>query len=202
MTKIQYSELPTGLHVAVDKQGRQTVIYLLPGLTRAERRAALTRVRRSSRMGHGPDLPPLSLAVGVGADRLRTTVRTGAAAMRCHPVLLPPLVLVSIGLVFALVTFARQPIPPGTSRPPVVVSGINRDRPGTAGAEDLHAAQSATNQAGATASASRVGASIAFAAAVTGSAPASNPFAVVFRGHHANLHRFAKLSGWPQTSSS
>src|SRR5215469_10004348 len=127
--------------------------------------------------------------------------RVRSAAPRCHPVLLPPLVLVSIGIVFALVTFARQPIPPGTSRPPVVASGINRDRPGTAEAEDLHAAQSAKNQAGATASASRVGASIAFDAAVTGSAPASNPFAVVFRGHHANLRRFAKLSGWPQTSN-
>jgi hypothetical protein len=107
MVKIRYSELPAGLHVRAEARGRDTVIYLLPGLTPAQRRAALIRVRSSSRMGHGPRLPAASMAMAVGADRLRTTVTNGAAAMRGHPVLLlPPLILlVSGAIVFVLMSF-------------------------------------------------------------------------------------------------
>jgi hypothetical protein len=131
MVKIRYSELPAGLHVRAEARGRDTVIYLLPGLTPAQRRAALIRVRSSSRMGHGPRLPAASMALAVGADRLRTTVTNGAAAMRGHPVLLlPPLILlVSGAIVFVLMSFvtltvhehdrAQNPAPsltiPGTS---------------------------------------------------------------------------------------
>lgn len=107
MVKIRYSELPAGLHVSAEKRGRHTVIYLLPGLTAAQRRAALIRVRSSARMGRGPRLPAVSMAVALGSDRLRTTVRNGAAAMRGHPLLLlPPLILlVSGAIVFVLMSF-------------------------------------------------------------------------------------------------
>src|ERR1700723_3335145 len=107
MVKIRYSELPAGLHVRAEARGRDTVIYLLPGLTPAQRRAALIRVRSSSRMGHGPRLPAASMAMAVGADRLRPTVPNGAAARRGPPVLLlPPLILlVSGAIVFVLMSF-------------------------------------------------------------------------------------------------
>jgi hypothetical protein len=107
MVKIRYSELPAGLHVSAERRGRHTIIYLLPGLTAAQRRAALIRVRSSARMGHGPRLPAVSMAIALGSDRLCTTVRNGAAAMRGHPLLLlPPLVLlVSGGIVFVLMSF-------------------------------------------------------------------------------------------------
>jgi hypothetical protein len=107
MVKIRYSELPAGLHVSAERRGRHTIVYLLPGLTAAQRRAALIRVRSSARMGHGPRLPAVSMAVALGSDRLRTTVRNGAAAMRGHPLLLlPPLILlVSGGIVFLLMSF-------------------------------------------------------------------------------------------------
>ena len=42
MVKIRYSELPAGLHVRAEARGRDTVIYLLPGLTPAQRRAIVT----------------------------------------------------------------------------------------------------------------------------------------------------------------
>jgi hypothetical protein len=107
MVKIRYSELPAGLHVSAERRGRHTIVYLLPGLTAAQRRAALIRVRSSARMGHGPRLPAVRMAVALGSDRLRTTVRNGAAAMRGHPLLLlPPLILlVSGGIVFLLMSF-------------------------------------------------------------------------------------------------
>jgi hypothetical protein len=113
MVKIRYSELQSGLHVSTSGQGWRTVIYLKPGLTTAERRAALIRVRSSSRMGHGPDLPPLGLAIALGTDALRTIAGNGLAAMRRHPVLLlPPLILlVSTGIVFVLMSFVTLTVP-------------------------------------------------------------------------------------------
>jgi hypothetical protein len=146
MAKIRYSELPAGLHVSATRHGRRTIIYLKPGLTPAERRAALVRVRSSGRMGHGPELPPLSMAVAVGSDRLRTTLRNGAAAMRSHPLLLlPPLVLlVSTAIVFVLMSFVtltlhRHPSaatgqnPAPVSVQPTQHAGSRPGEPGSAG---------------------------------------------------------------------
>jgi hypothetical protein len=114
MVKIRYSELPAGLHVVVEADGRGAIIYLLPGLTPAQRRAALIRARSSARMGQGPPLPALGMAAAVAADRARTTVINGAAAMRRHPMLLlPPLiVLVSGALVVVLTSVVTLAIPP------------------------------------------------------------------------------------------
>jgi hypothetical protein len=113
MVKIRYSELSAGLHVSAESNGRHTVIYLQPGLTPAQRRAALIRVRSGARMGHGPRLSAAGMVLAVGADRLRTTVRNGAAAMRGHPLLLlPPLiVLVSGAIVFVLMSFVTLTVP-------------------------------------------------------------------------------------------
>jgi hypothetical protein len=58
MIRIRRSALPPGLFARAEAQGRSTVIYLLPGLPAADRRAALLRLRRNGRLGYGPALPP------------------------------------------------------------------------------------------------------------------------------------------------
>jgi hypothetical protein len=114
MVKIRYSELPSGLHVSATKHGRRAIIYLKPGLTHAERHAALVRVRSSGRMGHGPRLHALGLAVAIGADWVRGTTRNGVTAVRSHPLLLlPPLILlVSTAIVFILMSFVTLTMAP------------------------------------------------------------------------------------------
>jgi hypothetical protein len=137
MVKIRYSELPAGLHVIAEADSRGTVVYLLPGLTPAQRRAALARARSSGRMGQGPALPALSMVAAIGADRVRTATRTSAAAMRRHPMLLlPPLaVLVSGALVVTLMSFATVTSgPPGKAAPGQLPTlGINGGQPGSGG---------------------------------------------------------------------
>ncbi len=120
VVKIRYSDLPSGLHVSVERRGRSTIIYLLPGLTADQRHAALSRVRSSGRVGQGPRLPAISMALAVAEDRLRMTVRNGAAAMRGHPILLlPPLILlVSAAIVFVLMSFVTLTVrPPAAAGP-------------------------------------------------------------------------------------
>ena len=55
MIRIRYrgpNELSPGLHAAAEQRGRRTTVYLLSGLTAAERRSALRRLRLTARMGH------------------------------------------------------------------------------------------------------------------------------------------------------
>jgi hypothetical protein len=98
--KIRYADLPGGLHVRVATSGNDTIIYLLPGLTTVQRRAALRRARSSARMGHGPGLPSAGVAGAVMADGVRTTLRNVAGAMRIHPgIFVPPIVIISFAAV-------------------------------------------------------------------------------------------------------
>lgn len=88
MIKIRYrdaDELSPGLHAAAVTQGRNTIVFLLPGLNAAERRAALRRLRLSARMGYCPPLPPAQLALALVADRIRTTVGQLGTLVRSHP---------------------------------------------------------------------------------------------------------------------
>ena len=151
MVKIRYSELPPGLHVSATRDGRRTVIYLLPGLTPLERRAALIRVRSGARMGLGPELPRLSMTLALGADRMRTTVRNGVAAMRVHPVLLlPPLILLTSGAV-VLSSFVTLTVnqPQATGSAPAVTYGTPISRTGAGLAElHAHAGQNAVRRGG------------------------------------------------------
>ena len=119
MVNIRYSELPAGLHVRVESDGRRTLIYLLPGLTSDQRKAALLRVRSSARMGQGPELPALAMTRAIAADRITTTVRNSLAATRRHPMLvLPPLVLlVSGAIVLVMLSFVRLTIPVDNQTP-------------------------------------------------------------------------------------
>ena len=106
MIKIRYSELPAGLHVRVETRGRNTIIYLLPGLTLAQRRAALLRARRSASMGYGPQLPMASVAGAIARDRTWATMRNGTAAFRAHPILLLPMVVVLSAMMVYIMTSA------------------------------------------------------------------------------------------------
>ena len=88
MIKIRYrdaDELSPGLHAAAVSQGRNTIVFLLPGLTAAERRSALRRLRLSARMGYCPPLPRAQLALALMADRIRTTVGQLGTLVRSHP---------------------------------------------------------------------------------------------------------------------
>jgi len=102
--KIRYADLPGGLHARAEARGRHTVIYLLPGLTVPQRRAALRRLRSSARMGRGPRLSGAGIVRAMAADRVRTNVKNAAAALRVHPgILAPPLVLsVAAAVAFVL----------------------------------------------------------------------------------------------------
>lgn len=101
MIKIRYADLPSGLHVRTEARGKDTIIYLLPGLTVEQRRAALRRVRSSARVGQGPPLSRAGLARAVVADRMMTTVRNMAGALRVHPAMFVPLIVILLSAAVA-----------------------------------------------------------------------------------------------------
>jgi hypothetical protein len=153
LIKIRYADLPAGLHVRAERSGRSTVIYLLPGLSHTERRAALLRARSSASMGHGPRLPAAGVAAAVARDRAGATARNGAAAFRAHPLLLLPPVLIVASATLAYVMLSTVSItfpqsvpggparsapagpPPragaGTSSPAGASAPLNRPEPGS-----------------------------------------------------------------------
>ncbi|MGH3068538.1 MAG: hypothetical protein ACRDMI_08125 [Streptosporangiaceae bacterium] len=85
MIKIRYADLPQGRHAHVHTAGRRPVIYLLPGLSPAQRRDALRRLIRTSRQGYGPRLRAPGVRFAVARDVTKTTARNGLAAVRFHP---------------------------------------------------------------------------------------------------------------------
>jgi hypothetical protein len=88
MIKVRYrdsNELSPGLHAAAERHGRTTMVYLLSGLTKPQRRSALRRLRLSARMGHCPGLPAGQLALALFADRIRTGIGRAGAVLRLHP---------------------------------------------------------------------------------------------------------------------
>ena len=110
MIKIRYrdpNELSPGLHAAAERHGRSTTVYLLPGLSAAQRRAALRRLKISARRGYDPKLPAPQLAVALAADRIRTTVGRAGAVFRSHPAgSTVPVMVVSAGAIAFLVLSA------------------------------------------------------------------------------------------------
>jgi hypothetical protein len=101
--KIRYSDLPTGLHARTVVAGRHVFLYLLPGLSAAERRAAIRRARSNGQVGHGPRLPAAGLATAVVADRIRITIGNAVAAVRTHPGFFVPVTIVlsvAVGYLF------------------------------------------------------------------------------------------------------
>ena len=121
MIKIRYSDLPQGRHAHVHMAGRRSVIYLLPGLSPAQRRDALDRLIRTSRQGYGPRLRAPGVRFAVTRDVTKTTVRNALAAVRCHPAGSTALAaLIAAGVIcyafFVTVTVRFTPHPAG---PPV-----------------------------------------------------------------------------------
>src|SRR5580658_8267966 len=106
MIKIRYrdpNELSPGLHAEAERHGRITTVYLLTGLTAAERRAALRRLRISARMGYCPALP-----LALFADRIMTGVAHAGAVFRLHPAgsTVPVMVLSAGAVAFLLFSTA------------------------------------------------------------------------------------------------
>jgi hypothetical protein len=103
MIKIRYrdpNELSPGLHAAAERHGRSTTIYLLAGLSSAQRRAALRRLTISARRGYDPKLPAAQLALALLADGIRTTVGRAGAVFRSHPAgSTVPVMVVSAGAI-------------------------------------------------------------------------------------------------------
>jgi hypothetical protein len=84
--RIRYSsELQPGLNGHAARLDRATVVYLLPGLTPAERAATLRRLHQHGRMGIGPALPRWQLGLALLADRVRTAFGQAGAIVRTHP---------------------------------------------------------------------------------------------------------------------
>src|SRR6266568_1369626 len=107
MIRVRYrdsNEFSPGLHAAAERHGRTTVVYLLTGLTKPERRSALRRLRLSARMGHCPRLPSGQLALALFADRIRTGIGRAGAVLRLHPAgsTLPVMVLSGGAIAFLL----------------------------------------------------------------------------------------------------
>ncbi len=108
--KIRYriaNALPPGLHGTAERHGRTITVYLLPGLTAAERNAAVRRLRLSGRMGCGPRLPAVQLAFALFIDRIRTTIAQAGSVFRAHPAgTTGPVMLISAGAIAFLVLSA------------------------------------------------------------------------------------------------
>jgi hypothetical protein len=83
--RIRYRDLPSGLHGKAERSTRRTTVYLLPGLTGGQRKAALRRLRQEASRGCGPALPLPQLTMALAGDKIRVTCRRTAAVIRLHP---------------------------------------------------------------------------------------------------------------------
>ena len=145
MICIRYRDLSAGLHGKAECAGRSTTVYLVPGLTRAQQNAALRRLRQESRMGCGPRLSAVQLALAVVADRIRTGLGQMLAVIRFHPALtmLPTLLIATLAWLFVASMPAHlgalpssqgpAAVSPGAVSPEVVVTVIGTSVPGYAG---------------------------------------------------------------------
>jgi hypothetical protein len=126
MIKIRYrdpNELSPGLFAAAESHGRGTTVYLLSGLTSAERHVALRRLRLSARMGHGIRLPAAQLGLALVADWVRTGIGRAGAVFRSHPAgSTVPVMAVSAGaiafLLLSAVSIRGLPTPALNQLPP------------------------------------------------------------------------------------
>jgi hypothetical protein len=101
------------MHARAEYAGRSTTIYLQPGLTGAQRRAAVRRLRQEARMGCGPSLPCARLLVACATDWIRCGARQLIAIVRLHPVgtLLPVLLLTAMTGLFLHASMPTLPAP-------------------------------------------------------------------------------------------
>jgi hypothetical protein len=162
MIKIRYADLPGGLYARAEARGRDTVIYLLPGLTPAQRRAALLRVRSSARMGKCPRLPAAGVARARMADWVRTHTGNAVAVVRLHPFTAVPSIVIILSMAVAVALWTplstrvvqrpatglrpSQNNPPGamSGRPPAISGGLRRAGDGTQATQGARGAPSTT----------------------------------------------------------
>lgn len=91
MIRIRYKDFSsgthplTGFHGSAEPYPHGVTVYLLPGLTRWQRKAVLRRLRMEGSRGYGPALPMPQLAFALGVDRMRTALRITAGVVRLHP---------------------------------------------------------------------------------------------------------------------
>jgi hypothetical protein len=99
---IRYKSLSPGRHAEAERGTRGTVVYLLPGLAPAQRKAALRRLRQEGSRSCGPALPVGELLAALAVDWVLSGLRHAAAAVRFHPgrTLVPALLA---GVLLALV---------------------------------------------------------------------------------------------------
>jgi hypothetical protein len=138
--KIRYASLPAGLHVRTVVEGRHTVLYLLPGLTTTERRAAIGRARSSARVGYGPPLPARGMAAALLTDQIRSMAGNGYTALRVNPAFFVPVgvLVASVAVAFLFLgTVSIQFRPPENAGPGAgqdggigVVPGYSQAGPG------------------------------------------------------------------------
>lgn len=104
LIRIRYSDLQPGLHASAETEGRHTVLYLVPGLSPTDRQSAIDRLRASAKVGHGPKLPAIPLALALIADSITVNTRNAVAAARLHPtgLAIPAVVLAGAGVLYAL----------------------------------------------------------------------------------------------------
>ncbi|MGH3171424.1 MAG: hypothetical protein ACRDN0_36885, partial [Trebonia sp.] len=85
MIHIRYETISSGLNGKAESAARGTTIYLVPGLSWQQRKAALRRLRQEASRGCGPALPAGQLVLAVAVDRVRMGVRQALAVVRLHP---------------------------------------------------------------------------------------------------------------------
>jgi hypothetical protein len=133
---VRYKSLSPGMHAEAECRLRGIVVYLLPGLTSAQRKAALRRLRQEGSRGCGPRLPSAQLAAALVVDRMRSGIGSIVAAVRQHPVgALLPAVLAG-GL---LAAFVYASVPVRMTHAPV---------PGSAGAASWSVTEGTPGQGG------------------------------------------------------
>jgi hypothetical protein len=83
--RVRYKDLSSGLHARAEQRAGGVTVYLVPGLTGSQRKAALRRLRQEASRGCGPALPASQLTVALGWDRTRRTFGGAVAVVRLHP---------------------------------------------------------------------------------------------------------------------
>lgn len=118
MIRVRYKDqLTPGLNGQAERSAHGTTVYLVPGLTRGQRRATLRRLRQEASRGCGPALPGADLTAALAADRCRVGFRRTAAVIRLHPVgsLLPTALAAALMTLFMLASVsARLPQAPAS----------------------------------------------------------------------------------------
>lgn len=100
MIRIRYADITSGLHGKVEDAAGGTIVYLLPGLSAGQRKAALRRLRQEANRGCGPALPLVQLMLALAVDRLRVGVHRALAIVRLHPAgSLAPAIAIGGGIV-------------------------------------------------------------------------------------------------------